>query len=423
MKRLFDLGAASITLVLLSPLLLLIAIAIVIDSGFPVFFVQWRAGKDGRQFKIYKYRTMYKKVVQDNFVIAGEEDIRITRFGRLMRRLSLDELPQLFNVLKGDMSIVGPRPTLPYQVERYSAHQFRRLSVKPGITGWAQINGRNLLSWREKIELDLWYIDHYSFFLDIKILIKTLTVIFRRQGLYATCLDDQIAVTQKVVVVGAGGHGKVVADILKLTLKQGSILGFIDDNETARGSTVAGLPVLGGISELLELSRANPAIVAVIAIGDNAVRQKKAEEMGELGIGFTKAIHPGAVVAPGVTIGEGTVIMAGAVINTDTVIGRHVIINTSSSVDHDCVIKDFVHISPGSHLGGGVLVGEGAQVGIGAVALPYRRVGEGALVGAGAVVVKDIPPGVVAKGIPAVAAGSRPPAGLKQKNTVERLEQ
>jgi perosamine synthetase len=402
LKRLFDLGAASITLVLLSPLMLLIAIAIVIDSGFPVFFVQWRAGKDGRKFLIFKYRTMRNKVIQDNYVITSEEDTRITRLGRLLRRLSLDELPQLFNVLKGEMSIVGPRPTLPYQVERYSAHQFRRLSVKPGITGWAQVNGRNLLSWREKIELDLWYIDHYSFLLDLKIIIKTLAVIFKRQGLYASSLDDQISATQKVVIAGAGGHGRVVADILKLTLKQGSILGFIDDNENARGGTVAGLPVLGGMSELLELSRTNPAIQVVIAIGDNAARRKKAEEIYRLGINFTKAIHPGAVIAEGVTVGEGTVVMAGAVINTETVIGKHVIINTSSSVDHDCVINDFAHISPGSHLGGGVLVGEGAQVGIGAAVLPYRRVGEGALVGAGAVVVKDIPPGVIAKGVPAV---------------------
>lgn len=423
LKRLFDFCTALIALVLLLPLMLLIAMAIVVDSGFPVFFVQWRAGRDGRQFLIFKYRTMHKKVIQDDFLIAGEEDVRITWFGRLMRRLSLDELPQLFNVLKGDMSIVGPRPTLPYQVERYSAHQFRRLSVKPGITGWAQINGRNLLSWREKIELDLWYIDHYSFSLDIKIMLKTLAVIFRRQGLYATHLDDQISVMQKVVIIGAGGHGKVVADILKLTLKQEAILGFIDDNETARGRTVAGLPVLGGSSGLRELSRANPALLAVIAIGDNAGRQKKSEEISELGIGFTKAIHPGAVVAASVTIGEGSVVMAGAVINTETVIGRHVIVNTSSSVDHDCVVKDFAHISPGSHLGGGVLVGEGAQVGIGAVALPGCHLGDGALVGAGAVVVDDIPPGVVAKGIPAVATGPRPRAGSKQKNTVERLGQ
>lgn len=422
LKRLFDLALAFIALVLLSPLMLLISAAIVADSGFPVFFVQWRAGRDNRQFLIFKFRTMHKMVMQSDFLIAGEEDVRITRFGRLMRRLSLDELPQLFNVLKGDMSIVGPRPTLPYQVERYSARQFRRLSVKPGITGWAQINGRNLLSWREKIELDLWYIDHYSLLLDMKIMLKTLAVLFKRKGLYAARLDDQISVSQKVVIIGAGGHGKVVADILTRTVEQGGSLGFIDDSETVRGRTVVGLPVLGGMSELRELYLSNPALSVVIAIGDNDLRKKKAEEIHELGIGFASAIHPGAVVAAGVTIGEGTVIMAGAVINAESVIGRHVIVNTSSSVDHDCVVKDFAHISPGSHLGGGVLVGKGAQVGIGAAVLPGCRVGDGALVGAGAVVVDDIPPGVVAKGIPAVAAGPRTRTGAP-KSTVERLEQ
>lgn len=417
----FDLALALIALILLSPLMLLIAVSIVVDSGFPVFFVQLRAGREGRQFLIFKFRTMHKKVNQDDYIIAGEKDARITRFGRVLRRLSLDELPQLFNVITGDMSIVGPRPTLPYQVERYTNRQLRRLSVKPGITGWAQINGRNLLSWREKIDLDLWYIKHYSFLLDIKIMIKTLAVLFQNKGLYAARLDDQIAVTKKMVIIGAGGHGKVVADILKLTLTNGVVLGFIDDNEKALGETVAGLKVLGGISELRELSRTNPALCAVIAIGDNKVRQKKAAEVCELGIGFTAAIHPRAVVAAGVTIGEGTVIMAGAVINTETVIGRHVIVNTSSSVDHDCVVKDFAHISPGSHLGGGVLVGECAQVGIGAAVLPRCRVGDGALVGAGAVVVDDIPPGVVAKGIPAVPAGSRTLSGA-QKSIAERLE-
>lgn len=401
MKRLFDLGVALAALVMLFPLLLVTALAVAVDSGFPVFFVQWRAGREGRRFLIFKFRTMYQKSTQTDFVVAGDNDPRITRVGRVLRRFSLDELPQLFNVIKGDMSIVGPRPTLPYQVERYDSRQRRRLLVRPGITGWAQVNGRNLLSWREKIELDLWYIDHYSFWLDLKIILKTLAVVFRRQEVYTTRLDDDISAMEKVVIIGAGGHGRVVADILALSRKPGEILGFVDDNTVTWGRQVAGLPVLGGVSKIRELSLQYPALLVVVAVGDNAARQKIAAELSGYGIKFTSAVHPQAVVAGDVTVGAGTVVMAGAVINTGAVIGSHVIINTASTVDHDCVVEDFAHISPGANLGGGVWVGEGAHVGIGAAILPGRKVGCRALVGAGAVVVEDIPPEVVAMGVPA----------------------
>jgi lipopolysaccharide/colanic/teichoic acid biosynthesis glycosyltransferase len=185
LKRAFDLGLAGASLVLLAPLLLGIALAVLVLDGWPVLFVQMRVGRQGRLFPFYKFRTM---VVGAERMGAGYEidrgDPRITRTGHFLRRWSLDELPQLFNVLKGDMSLVGPRPTLKYQVDQYTPRQRRRLEVRPGLTGLAQVKGRNRLSWPERIELDIWYIDHYSFWLDLAILARTFAAVVDAAGIY-----------------------------------------------------------------------------------------------------------------------------------------------------------------------------------------------------------------------------------------------
>ncbi len=166
-------------LAIASPLLALAAIAIKLADGGPVLYRQTRVGKDGVDFELYKLRTMVvgaERLGAGWAVDAG--DPRITPVGRVLRRLSLDELPQLWNVVRGDMSIVGPRPTLRYQVEQYDERQRRRLDVKPGITGWAQIHGRARLSWAERIELDLWYVEHRSPAVDLKILLRTPLALF-----------------------------------------------------------------------------------------------------------------------------------------------------------------------------------------------------------------------------------------------------
>jgi len=173
-RRLFDVASSAVVLLFASPFLLISALAIKLDDRGPVLYRQRRVGKDGVEFELLKLRTM---VVGAEKMGAGyavnEGDPRITRAGRVLRRLSLDELPQLWNVLRGDMSLIGPRPTLRYQVERYTPRQRRRLEVKPGITGWAQVHGRAKLPWDERIELDVWYVEHRSFWLDVKILAKT----------------------------------------------------------------------------------------------------------------------------------------------------------------------------------------------------------------------------------------------------------
>ena len=185
LKRIFDILASGIALVILLPVFVIIGIFIKLDSKGPVFFSQERAGKDGRVFRAYKLRTMIDNAenVGLGYEIA-KDDNRITRVGKCLR-WGIDELPQLINVFKGEMSMVGPRPTLIEQVVRYSKEHKRRLEMKPGITGWALVNGRNILSWPEKIELDIWYIDHWSLWLDFKILLKTIwVVIFTREGVY-----------------------------------------------------------------------------------------------------------------------------------------------------------------------------------------------------------------------------------------------
>ena len=178
-KRALDVAGASVGLLVSAPFLAAAAAAVKLDDRGPVLYRQRRVGKDGREFDLLKLRTM---VVGAERLGAGyavdEGDPRITRAGRVLRRLSVDELPQLWNVVRGDMSLVGPRPTLAYQVERYTERQRRRLEVKPGITGWAQIQGRASLPWDERIELDVWYVEHRSFWLDLRILARTPFALF-----------------------------------------------------------------------------------------------------------------------------------------------------------------------------------------------------------------------------------------------------
>lgn len=180
-KRLFDIIAASIGLVLLSPLLLLLAILVRVYIGRPVLFYQQRPGFKGKPFSIVKFRTMEE--LRD---VSGKplpDSVRVTRLGQLMRALSLDELPELTNILRGDMSVVGPRPLMMEYLPLYSAEQMRRHDVYPGLTGWAQIHGRNTLDWPSRFKLDVWYVDHWSFWLDIRIILITIWKVLKREGI------------------------------------------------------------------------------------------------------------------------------------------------------------------------------------------------------------------------------------------------
>lgn len=180
-KRIFDILISFLVLIILSPLLLIIGIILWISGGMPVFFAQERPGLNGKIFKIWKFRTMYNsRDAQGNLLPDAE---RISPIGNFLRKTSFDELPEFFNVLIGDMSLVGPRPLLVAYLERYSAQQARRHEVLPGITGWAQINGRNAISWQKKFELDVWYVDHWTFWLDLKIIFITIWKTISGEGI------------------------------------------------------------------------------------------------------------------------------------------------------------------------------------------------------------------------------------------------
>lgn len=187
-KSILDRLVAAIALLFFSPLLLISAIAISIRMGSPIFFTQPRPGKDGEIFTFYKFRTMTDDHDADGNLLPDEK--RLTALGLFLRKTSLDELPQLWNVLKGDMSFVGPRPLLVKYLDLYNPEQARRHEVKPGITGWVQVNGRNTLSWEEKFQLDIWYVEHWSLWLDLKILFLTIIKVILREGIsqegYAT---------------------------------------------------------------------------------------------------------------------------------------------------------------------------------------------------------------------------------------------
>ena len=180
MNRALDAAVAGVGLLVTSPLLALGALAVKLEDGGPVLYRQTRVGKDGEDFELLKLRTM---VVGAETMGAGYAvnvgDARITRVGHVLRRTSLDELPQLWNILRGDMSVIGPRPTLRYQVEQYDERQLRRLEVKPGLTGWAQVHGRAALPWAERIELDVWYVENRSPVVDLRILLRTPLALFR----------------------------------------------------------------------------------------------------------------------------------------------------------------------------------------------------------------------------------------------------
>lgn len=180
LKRTADLLAATIGLIVLSPALLVIGLLVMRDLGTPVLFTQQRTGRYGKLFRMYKFRTMRNTTAPDGRLLPDSQ--RLTRVGRILRSTSLDELPGLLNVLTGQMSLVGPRPLLPQYLDRYTPEQARRHEVKPGITGWAQVNGRNALTWEDKFRLDVWYVDNWSIGLDLKILVMTVGTVFKREG-------------------------------------------------------------------------------------------------------------------------------------------------------------------------------------------------------------------------------------------------
>jgi sugar O-acyltransferase (sialic acid O-acetyltransferase NeuD family) len=389
-KRLFDLAVAIPVLILFSPVLAITAILVRIYLGSPVLFRQERPGRNGRLFKICKFRTMTDGRDANGNLLY--DDLRLTRFGKFLRASSLDELPELWNVIIGQMSLVGPRPLKVRYLPMYSPEQARRHDVTPGITGWAQVNGRNAVGWEERFQLDVWYVDNLSFWLDLRILAMTVAAVFGRKGISAeghVTMPD-FEGTKQVIVIGAGGHGKVVVSTLQAA---GVIVDAIyDDNPNLWGTSILGVSVRGPVAEV----KANPRkFRGVIGIGNSRIRQELAQS---LDIEWLTAIHPSAVVHHSVKIGNGTVVFAGAVLQPDVTVGQHSIVNTAASLDHDCVIGNFVGIGPGTHLSGTVRVDDRSLLGTGCSVLPNLEIASDVIVGAGTVVIQDLTRGCLLVG-------------------------
>ena len=395
MPRFVDALLSAVLLAVFSPVLLVTAAAVRWNLGSPILFRQTRIGRGGRPFEMVKFRTMRDALDAEGRPLPDAQ--RLTSLGKFLRATSLDELPELVNVLRGEMALVGPRPLLPDYLPLYTPEQARRHDVRPGVTGWAQVNGRNALSWPDKFSLDRWYVEHRSFGLDLRILGLTVARVLLPSGIsqegHATAARFDETTSDRCVVFGAGGHAKVVISTLR---RRGFFVEAIyDDDPKHHGRTVHGVPVVGDTSDYAS----GPRRRGLIAIGSNAVRRKFAEQ---LDCEWITAVDPAAHVDTSATLAPGCYIAAGAVIQPDAVIGAHAIINTTATVDHDTHVGAYSHIAPGANLAGSARVGEGVLCGIGSAIIPRVTIGDGVILGAGAVALQDIPAGATAVGVPAV---------------------
>lgn len=413
-KRPQDIILSIILFILLSPIFIIVAFLVRLKLGSPILFTQNRPGLNEKIFKMYKFRTMLNETDENGELLP--DSLRLNGFGKKLRSTSLDELPELWNIFKGDMSFVGPRPLLVEYLDLYNPFQKRRHETRPGLSGYAQINGRNSITWEEKFILDVNYVDNISFVGDWKILLNTIVKIllksninsntsvtmepFRGTTMESKSFDYTVEkrhtnTNDKLIIIGASGHGKVIADIaIKMNIWR-TIL-FLDDNESL--TTAMGIKVIGK-TDAAFIYKDNADFF--VAIGNNETRKQFQKKLENDGLNLAILIHPSSVIGTDVTIGAGTSVMAGAVINNSSKIGKGCIVNTNSSIDHDNIIGDFVHISPGVTLSGSVTIDKESWIGIGSVISNNINICRGCIVGAGAVVVKDIVEPGIYVGVPA----------------------
>jgi sugar O-acyltransferase (sialic acid O-acetyltransferase NeuD family) len=416
MKRFFDLSAAICALVILSPVLLLIALLVRLSLGSPILFRQDRPGFKGNLFTCIKFRTMTD--ARDEFGELLPDAQRLTPLGRFLRNTSIDELPGLINVVRGEMSLVGPRPLLPQYITRYTSAQMRRHDVKPGITGWVQINGRNALDWNQKFALDNWYVDHRSFWLDLRILAATVWQVFKRDGIaqpgHATMPEFlgtnprcKKAVTQptRIIVVGAGGAAREIVsalDSINKIQQRFEFLGYVVSDLSRLQPRDSREQVLGDFS-WLQANR-NSFDALAIGVGFPASRLRLAAELRHLlpEVEWPAIIHPTAIIdLDSARIAEGCFIGAGVTATVNITLEAFVLCNFGCTLGHEARIGAGSVVNPGANISGGVVISTGVLVGTGSQILQYLHIGAGATVGAGAVVTRDVAEGVTVLGVPA----------------------
>ncbi|HXM22085.1 MAG TPA: NeuD/PglB/VioB family sugar acetyltransferase [Terriglobales bacterium] len=416
-KRVFDLAFSCFALVILSPLLLAVALLVRLFLGSPILFRQGRPGLGTKMFTCLKFRTM-----TDARDFQGEllpDSQRLTVLGGFLRSVSIDELPGLINVVRGEMSLVGPRPLLPQYLKRYTPEQMRRHEVKPGITGWVQINGRNALEWDQKFALDIWYVDHQSLWLDLRILATTAWQVFRRNGIaqpgHATMPEflgmragrekGTLLQRKRIAIIGAGGAAREIASALRSINQiepQFEFLGYVVSDLSRLQPRDSRDQVLGDFGWLQANRHSLDALA--IGIGTPSVRLRLAAELRHLlpGIEWPTIIHPTAIIElDSARIAEGCFIGAGVTATVNITLEAFVLCNFGCTLGHEARIGAGSVVNPGANISGGVVIGTGVLVGTGAQILQYLHIGPGATVGAGAVVTRNVPEGLTVLGVPA----------------------
>ncbi len=414
-KRLLDLTIAVLAIAVSLPVQAVTAAAVAVRLGRPVLFRQIRSGRFGAPFVLMKFRTMLPADARRGRV---DDASRTTGLGRLLRSTSLDELPSLWNVVRGEMSLVGPRPLPPQYLDRYTPRQARRHEVLPGLTGLAQVSGRDGLSWDERFALDVEYVDTRSLSLDLRILARTARSVLRGTGISgageAPMPDFQgvpRARRDRLVIVGCGGFGREVLGTVRAINAHGGtwdVEGFVDDDPSAADRDAVarlGVPVVGTVGELA--ARTRPVHV-VVAIGAPAAREAVVARLARAPVDYPVLIHPDATIAPLVSTGVGVVIAAGARLSAAVTVGAHVHVDQNAVVGHDSVLHDFCRLDPQSCVSGSVVVGRGALIGAAATVLQGLRIGDRAVVGPAALVTRPAADGLVVTGAPARAAGAVP---------------
>ena len=404
-KRWFDFVIASFSILILLPVFLLISVLVLLFQGWPIVYKQSRPGREEKLFTIYKFRTMSSRRNDKGELLPDNQ--RLTRFGRMLRATSLDELPELFNILKGDMSLVGPRPLLVEYLPRYNEEQRRRHEVRPGLTGLAQVKGRNLLTWEDRFQYDISYLDQISFLRDMKIIFLTITKTIRREGIHSNTsvtmehfsgTNNTLTTNSKkdkLLILGAGGHGRVIADVAR-KMNCWTEIAFLEDNP----AKAEGLP-FEIIAKVEEFEQFIDKYDMIVGIGANQRREAFQQKLETAGASMAIILHPSAILGGNVTIGQGSVVMAGVIINTGTKIGKGCILNTAATIDHENNIEDFVHLSPGVHTAGNVKVGTLTWLGIGSSVIQNITIAKDCMIGAGAVVVDDLLVTGIYLGVPA----------------------
>lgn len=310
-----------------------------------------------------------------------DESERIGTYGKILRKFSIDELPEFFNILFGDLSVVGPRPLLKEYLPFYSKEQAKRHHVKPGLTGLAQVSGRNSLSWNEKFKYDLLYSEKQSFFFDIKIILMTIKQMIKPVGINSSSTKSMERFDHPFYLFGGGGHSLSIQYAAESSGQD--IYAIYDQNI----SNIQAVDYYKDVNLTDRIPQNLNGVRGLLAIGSNTVRKKMAKE---LDVKWETIIHPSANIHESAVIGKGTVVLSGAYIGPNAVIGNHVIINTGAIVEHDCVVKDFSHICPNTTLCGGVHIGESVMVGAGSVVRPLAKVCGDVVIGLNSSVVKNI---------------------------------